>query len=161
MRRRSRATSKLANARIRKTVKRRTASKDVDHPGASAGHEAKVARLTRERDEALEQQAATAEVLKAISRSTFDLQPVFDPIAENAVRLCEAERAFIYRFDGEFLRAVAYYNVGPDPSARVNYWRRYGNTCRKSGIDCYAGFDPKADIAATIESYSATLKSLL
>ena len=69
---------------------------------------------TRDLTESLDQQIATGEVLKAISHSAFDLQPVFDAIAENSVKLCHAERAFIFRFDGQFLRGVSSYNVGPE-----------------------------------------------
>jgi hypothetical protein len=52
-------------------------------------------------------------VLKVIGHSTFDLQPLFETLAENAVRLCEAERAFIFRFDGDVLRVAATHNVSP------------------------------------------------
>jgi PAS domain S-box-containing protein len=69
---------------------------------------------TDDLSESLEQQTATSEVLKVISSSVSDLQAVFDTMAENAVRLCEAERAFIFRFDGELLHAVASYNAGPE-----------------------------------------------
>ena len=63
---------------------------------------------------ALEQQTATSELLKVIGRSTFDLKPVFETLAENAVRLCEAERGFVHRFDGQVLRIVAGHNISPE-----------------------------------------------
>ncbi len=70
-----------------------------------------VARLTRELNETLQQQKATSEVLRAISSSSGDLQPVFSDILANAVRLCDADNGIINRWDGDALHLVASHNL--------------------------------------------------
>ena len=72
------------------------------------------ARLFNETKEALEQQTATAEVLRVISDSPTDVQPVFDTIVRRSLQLCDGLFANLFRYDGEQLHFVASHNVIPD-----------------------------------------------
>ncbi len=68
----------------------------------------------RELTEALEQQTATSEILRVISRSPTDLEPVYNAIAKSAVRLCGALMCCVFRFDGDLMHLVAQHNLGPE-----------------------------------------------
>ena len=108
MRRRSRAGGEPVKARRRKTatLKRRTAPKAV-RSSSDATHQTEIARVIRERDEALEQQTAISAVLRVISNSPSDVQPVLDSVAEHAARICEAQVVDILIVDNEVLRVAA------------------------------------------------------
>jgi GAF domain-containing protein len=104
----------------RKTVKTRRRRTTKATPSgaptsARSGHSSavnlqeKLDRQTRELNEAHEQQAATSEVLEIIGHSTFDLQRVLESLLEKAVRLCAANRGFIYTHDGDSYRLAASY----------------------------------------------------
>ena len=89
MRRRDKAGRKALKTQRHKTLTRRNVPKVKRHRGSSASQET-VVRLARELDETREQLTATSELLKVISSSPGELEPVFKAILENATQICEA-----------------------------------------------------------------------
>ena len=110
MRRRKQATKRLRRKMTK--IARRDAQTAVPGPSIAELQEQLDIR-TRERDEALEQQAATAEVLKVISSSTGKLEPVFQTILENSITICEAKFGMFWLTEGHSFRCVALHGTSP------------------------------------------------
>ena len=108
-RRRSKADGQPIKGRRRKALK----PKRRGAPKAPARSDSSPTRLTRELNEALEQQTATSEVLQIISSFSGDLQPVFATMLEKAVRICNAKFGDIYRWVDNGLHLIASYNTPP------------------------------------------------
>jgi signal transduction histidine kinase len=117
-------------------------------------------RLLNELRESLQQQTATADVLKVISRSTFDLQTVLDTLIETAVRLCEARRGVIMRRDGGTYHGVAFYNASPE---LIDFIRRHPITPGRHSITARVAQERRtihvADLQADPE-YSYALRDI-
>ena len=150
MRQRSRAGGEGAKSQRHKAVtpKRRSAPESVGTRGSSvAGQETEVARLTRERDEAREQQAATAEILSLISNSPTDTLPVFKTILAKAVELCEASFGAMWLVDGKGYRTAAMPTYRHSPTGQLTGRRAH---VRRAG-DSHGGLLGKRIMRAVID----------
>jgi transcriptional regulator with GAF, ATPase, and Fis domain len=105
-------------ARRRKTARpsrRKQATVRRARGSAPASFKERLDQRTRERDEAREQQAATSEILRVISGSPTNVQPVFDTIAANVLRLCGAAFSVVVRFDGNLIELASIHKMS-DPT---------------------------------------------
>src|ERR1700724_3682123 len=112
------ASRKPAKAQQKIKAKRGTASTPARHRRPSAlSKDTEVARLARQLAEARAQTAATSEILRVISSSTTDVQPVFDTIARSAVSLCGGVIGAVLTFDGDLIRVGALHDYTPEALA--------------------------------------------
>jgi len=102
-----------------KPSKARVESKLPVAPKSRKNEGSRVRDLEKRLAEALDQQTATTEILGVISSSPANAQPVFDAIAVNALRLCDAKGAVVVRYDGALLHVAAYHNVNREAVDRL------------------------------------------
>ena len=111
MRRRDKTGGKAVKTQRRKTLSRQRSPASRRRNSRVAGKETIVARLSRERDESLQQLAAASEILKVINSSAGDLKPIFAVMLENATRICEASFGSMLLREGNRFRRVAVHNA--------------------------------------------------
>jgi len=108
-----RRSQKQRRVKRRRTTKIKARKASAANSSIKRSRKQRLERLTRERDEALEQQAATAEVLDVISSLPGRLEPVFQTILANATRICGAKFGTLYLREGDSFRAAAFHNAPP------------------------------------------------
>ena len=114
MKGRATAGGKAVKARRRKaTNPRRRNAPTLARRTSAAELQEQLNRSRRERDEALEQQTATSEVLKSISNSPGNLEDVFEAMLKNAVRICGAKFGGVFQWEGEAFRSMAHHGAPP------------------------------------------------
>ena len=111
-------------AKVKVEAKRPVARKALESQGEVRELEKRLAEALEQRAEALEQQTATSEILRVISSSPFDLQPVFEAILSRAIGLCEGNAAVLWRFDGSHLQVAAHKNASAAGFAYLLIHRR-------------------------------------
>ena len=121
MRRRDKTGGKAVKTQRPKTVRRNAVKGARRRSSPATREETNVAQVIRERDEALHQQTATAEILKLISSSPADTQPVFEAIVRSGLKLFPSAAIFIALPDGDKLRAAAFAEADP---VRAKAWQR-------------------------------------
>ena len=124
MRRRRKGGGQPAKGRRHSTVTPRARKAPTGRISAADLQE-KLAKRTRELDEALQQQTATREVLSIIRRSPADAQPVFDAIVESAARLCDAVFSVVYLYEANLVRVAATKNFTPDATTQMNKLQQF------------------------------------
>ena len=116
MQRRGESGQPIKGQRTSRPKARKAPTADV----STADLQKQLGRAIRERDEALQQQTATGEVLSIIRRSPADAQPVFDAIVQSAARLCGAIFGVVYLYQNNRLRIAATNNFSPEATSQLH-----------------------------------------